>query len=189
MKSVAVDLNTWEINLIRYGFAGFVLMLVSFGFKMKDSIFLENKKKKSTYSSPAIFHISSSTSSSLSSSLSSKWNVPFGYHTGKQMISTLLLSSSSSENTWYRMPTMSVQSWITVSLGVFFVTFLCPALQSYALFEVTLALAITLNSTTPLYMLPLMWCVKREKPTHRGILGAFMSCIGVAILCIWGVDG
>lgn len=138
-KRYAVNLNTWEIGFVRYGFAGFVLALVSVGLRVRDNMLKHS-------------------------------------------------SSITKNRDWYRLPTMEIQPWITVSLGVVFVTFLCPALTNYALFEIALALAVTLNSTTPLYMLPLMWLVKKEKPTRQGSVGALLACVGVVILCIWGID-
>jgi len=80
-------------------------------------------------------------------------------------------------------------SWITLSIGVFFVTFLCPALTNYALFEIPLALAISLTVTTPLYTMPLGFIMKGKIPSRKSCNGALFSVSGVVVLCIWGIDG
>ena len=89
---------------------------------------------------------------------------------------------------WYRLPSLSVYSWIVVSIGVLFVTFLCPALTNYALFEIPLSLTVTLVSLTPLYIVPLSWIRKGEIPTKQGCIGVCLSVVGVIILCVWGLD-
>jgi len=89
---------------------------------------------------------------------------------------------------WYKLPGMSVVRWITVSLGVLFVTFLYPALVNYALFEIPLALVISLTATTPLYTMPLGFIMKGDIPTKKSCMGAILSVSGVVILCLWGVD-
>ena len=81
---------------------------------------------------------------------------------------------------------MSYQDWSKVSLGVVFVTFLCPALSNYALFQIALALALTLGSITPVYALILEWAILRNKrPTLRAIIGASLAVAGVAVLSIF----
>lgn len=89
---------------------------------------------------------------------------------------------------WYRLPKMKATSWIVVSLGVCFVTFFAPALANYSLFEIPLALSVSLCSVTPLYTLPLGILMKGERPSKRGYQGAALSVLGVMILCIWGLD-
>jgi len=89
---------------------------------------------------------------------------------------------------WYRLPRMAAVPWIIVSIGVCFVTFFAPALANFSLFEIPLALSVSLCSVTPLYTLPLGILMKGEKPSRRGYLGAGLSVLGVMILCIWGLD-
>merc|ERR1712071_124502 len=73
---------------------------------------------------------------------------------------------------WYLLPQMTKMKWLKISLGVAFVTFICPALSNYALFQIAIALAITLGSMTPLYALILEWIWKAKRPTMKGIVGA-----------------
>lgn len=133
--------NTWEINLIRFGFSGVVTLLVSLLMRVHEHFWTENVDEKSTSDAVA----------------------------------------------WYKMPRLSKLAWGKISTGVLFVTFLCPALSNYALFQLTLALALTLTSITPLYALPLVWVFKQERPTTRGYIGAIIAVVGIIILSVFGV--
>jgi len=144
-KQYGIQMTTWEINLIRLGFAGLVMLVISIVMHINERL--------------GIF------SSGSTSAYMSKESVP-----------------------WYALPKMAWGPWLVVSMGVLFVTFLCPALSNFALFEISLALAVTLCSITPLYTLPLMWLLKNEKPTAKGCLGAFLAVLGVIVLCIWGME-
>jgi len=88
---------------------------------------------------------------------------------------------------WYELPSMSRKSWIKMAVGVLFVTFICPALSNYALFQLSLALTLTLVSITPLYALILEWPFHgaEKKPTLISIIGALLAIGGVVILSIW----
>ena len=100
------------------------------------------------------------------------------------------LSSNISETIphtpWYILPTMPHRSWAIICLGVMLVTFICPLLSNYALFQIALALAITLGSITPLYALFLEWPLKNIRPTIRALIGTVLAVGGVCILAIWG---
>eukprot|EP00980_Cylindrotheca_fusiformis_P020995 scaffold7987_cov200-Cylindrotheca_fusiformis.AAC.24 len=93
----------------------------------------------------------------------------------------------SSEDKWYRLPRKPTKTWVQVSLGVLFVTFFCPALSNYALFQIPLALALTLTSITPLYALVLEWAFygTKKRPTLPATVGATIAVGGVAILGIF----
>jgi drug/metabolite transporter (DMT)-like permease len=141
-------MTTWQINMIRFGFAGICM-------------------------------------ATLSSTLSCH-----------QKLSTLLtkrnpgeMSSSSRTNTitWYALPNLTRNSWIHISIGVAFVTFLHPALVYYAMFQIPLALVLTLDSIGPLYSLPFAWMLQKEIPTCKAYLGVFLSIGGIVILSFKGV--
>ena len=107
------------------------------------------------------------------------------------------LSSSSSSNSskaspaarpWYKLPSMSLPSYLHVSFGVFLVTFACSALRNYALFEIPLAAALTLGAVGPIYALPVVWLVKGEEVTGRAAGFTVLAVCGVAILCLFGTS-
>lgn len=83
---------------------------------------------------------------------------------------------------WWALPSMAVSGWWKVALGVFFVTFMCPALSNYALFKLDLGLTLTLLSLGPIYALPLGRVMKGEAVTWRGVLGACLAVGGVVAL-------
>ena len=96
-------------------------------------------------------------------------------------------ATSSSPPPWYRLPILDRGSWTKVCIGVLFVTFCCPALSNYAVFQITLGLAMALGSVTPLYALFLEWPVHGEekRPTLKSIGGACLSIAGVVVLSIF----
>lgn len=84
--------------------------------------------------------------------------------------------------TWYLLPKATNHSWWCVSVGVMFVSFCQPALTNYALFQISLALLMTLESIGPLYSLPLAFVVEKEAPTSQATAGAVLAVAGIAIL-------
>lgn len=152
-KKHAVGMTTWEINLLRMGFAATILIFLTSFMRFRE---WKRKKKGSKE------RLRNETKS---------FEAPNPY-----------------EVEWYKLPKMSIFPWIIVSIGVLFVTFLCPALTNYALMDIPMALAVTLTSVTPLYMIPLSWMMKGEKLTAGGYFGALIAVSGVIILCIWGTD-
>lgn len=111
-------------------------------------------------------------------------------HLHKRIIRKRQPSNSSTVVSWYQFPQMDRQSWMKISLGVLFVTFLCPALSNYALFQISLGLALSLGSITPLYALFLEWPIygKEKRPTARSIGGASLAIAGVVILSIYNSE-
>lgn len=71
--------------------------------------------------------------------------------------------------------------------GVAFVTFLHPALVNYAMFQIPLALLLTLDSIGPLYSLPLGWIIQNERPTFSACVGAALAVGGIVILAFKGM--
>lgn len=97
---------------------------------------------------------------------------------------TITSSVTNESRVWYLLPSMNVISWLKICIGVVLVTFLCPALSNYALFQISLAFALTLGSISPLYGLILEWPLKGIKPSFRCIIGACAAIGGVVILSI-----
>ncbi len=171
-KKHGVGLSTWEINLCRLGFAGLTLTAITFFMRYRE----HKRKKKEKLEQQKLDYVSQSSYFERDSNSKEQ-----RYQGSKD--STIIKIRP-----WYRLPKMSVVSWTVVSVGVFFVTFLSPALANYSLFQIPLALSISLTSITPLFTIPLGILMKGERPNLRGCTGAVLSTIGVVILCIWGVD-
>jgi drug/metabolite transporter (DMT)-like permease len=144
-KKYGAGMSTWQINMIRFGFAGISMAVLSFGLTMSNKFFVAT--------------------------------------TTAQMSATI----GPTVLPWYSLPSMIPSSWINVSSGVFCVTFLHPALVNYAMFQVPLALLLTLDSIGPLYSLPLSWVLQKEQPTCKACLGALMAVGGIIVLCFRGM--
>lgn len=164
-KQYGVNMTTWEINFIRYGFAGFILLLVSFFLRARDLFCTVSN------------HRAIAAKRRVDTNINLRESSPTKSY-GK-------VGSIKPEPSWYRLPNLSWHSWSVMLVGVLFVSFLCPALQGYALFRLAFSLAMTLNSLTPLYAIPLMWLFKNQKPSKRGCWGAVIAVTGVMVLCIY----
>jgi drug/metabolite transporter (DMT)-like permease len=57
-------------------------------------------------------------------------------------------------------------------------------LSMVAVAYIAAGIAQTLMSLMPVLIIPVVWVVYREKTNWRGILGAVVAIIGVAILCL-----
>lgn len=56
------------------------------------------------------------------------------------------------------------------------------ALTNYAMFQIPLALLLTLESIGPLYSLPLALIIQKECPSFRASFGAILAVSGIALL-------
>ena len=134
-------MSTWEISLIRFGFAGFIMLLLSIAMSLRSRF------------------------------------IPLTSETTK----------NDQETAWYMLPNhMTRSAWLYTVLGVALVTFLTPALTNFALFQVALALALTLGSVGPIYALPLSWLLQNDRPTIRASVGATLAVAGVTVLSFFG---
>ncbi len=87
-----------------------------------------------------------------------------------------------------------IGGWIApLKEGAFFLHFLIAVvvvtfggfwLSIHAMKHLDLALANTLNSTEPIFVLPLAYFVLREKIKPRSAIGALIAVAGVAIICL-----
>mmetsp|Transcript_54731 Transcript_54731/g.63973 ORF Transcript_54731/g.63973 Transcript_54731/m.63973 type:complete len:1190 (-) Transcript_54731:12-3581(-) len=198
-KQYGLGMSTWEINLIRIGFAAVVLTFISFFMRLKNWYWYIRKEGAGTSSvtvngsnnygncegrQSRILNVLSHTQQTLERQHQN--GHAFFKPDNLDEITTTTRTGNKSE--WYCLPQMPLRQWIIVSIGVVFVTFLCPALTNYALFEICISLAVTLNSLTPLFTIPLSWGMKGEKPDFYSVLGASVSMAGVIVLGIWGSD-
>lgn len=136
-KKFGVGMTTFEINFIRFGFAGFIMALVS------------------------------------------------GILSIPQIGTTRV--SGHVEESWFQLPKAPRSMWLRITIGVMFVSFLQPALTNYAMFQISLALLLTLESIGPLYSLPLSYVLQGDKPTIRASIGALLAVIGIMILSFRGM--
>lgn len=83
---------------------------------------------------------------------------------------------------WAALPKQSARAWVSMTMGVFLVTYLSPALGSYALFALPLAVWTALGSLGPVYSVPIKWIREGERTSVGGMLGAVMASGGSAFL-------
>ena len=183
-KFYAKALTSWDINLVRFGSAALIL---GAGVAATRTIRYAGRAIVSAQrSSSAGRQASSAGGGSGDGSGSDRDDATAATGNKKNSSSSRHRSSSSSsknkKGSTIEFPTISLKAWAIVSLGVVLVTFLCPAMSQYALFELEMATAITLNSLTPIYALPIVFVFKKERPTWRGVLGALVAVAGVPML-------
>ena len=78
-----------------------------------------------------------------------------------------------------RMPAgMPRAFWRRIAFGVLVVTFACPSLSNYALFNLPFAAYCALTSLGPMWAVPILWAIKGQRPTWRGSLGATAAAAG-----------
>ena len=78
---------------------------------------------------------------------------------------------------------MTEADWASVAGGTIFVTVLGPLLNTWVMFKLPLGIAVTLNSTTPLWSLPVAW-FHGETLSLGAMAGAAMATCGVALLIV-----
>lgn len=161
-------MTTWEICLIRFGFAGISMLLVSTMLTTFIPIWknLQSRKTKATTMADTTSPIVESMESDTESEEKENDDV----------------------SPWYRMPNdITKSSLIRVSIGVMFVSFFQPALTNYAIFQIPLAMLLTLESVGPLYTIPLSFVMQNEYPTMNAFVGAILAIGGIAILTFKGM--
>jgi len=79
-------------------------------------------------------------------------------------------------------PLREVSSRTTALVAIFLGTFLGIWLMSYGVIHAEVGIAATLNSTSPLFVLPLVVWMEGEKLSYRSVVGALVAVAGVAVL-------
>ena len=72
--------------------------------------------------------------------------------------------------------------WLIVAAGVLLVTFLSPALGNHALFGLPLGIWSALSSLGPVWSIPVLLLIKRERTSPRGLAGAALAVAGAITL-------
>jgi drug/metabolite transporter (DMT)-like permease len=156
IKQYGEGMTVWDINLVRFGFSGFVMLVVSVVLNLRDWWTVQQQSRKEE----------SSTGTTLA----------------------IINDEKVLKMPWYALPIgrMSRSSWAHVSVGVLLVTFFAPSLTNYALFQIALALALTLGSVGPIYALPVTYLLQKEVPTWRAVAGAALAVAGIVVLAFRG---
>jgi drug/metabolite transporter (DMT)-like permease len=182
-KKYGVGMTIWEINLIRFGFAAICMVAFSGTLWIVYS-FTDTRSPTSPSTPPEMDDV---VKSEQLTSTHSNDSIIVDKETASFCCLQIPERSSNISTPWYLLPSrLTAKDWLLVSLGVVFVTFLCPALSTYGLFLIPLGLALTLGSTGPLYALPLTFWMQKKKPTVAGVAGAALAFLGIVLLSISG---
>eukprot|EP01031_Cornospumella_fuschlensis_P024846 gene24846-30022_t len=177
-KMYGTRMSTWEINLLRFGFAavvmGFCCIFVNAYVFYSASRSVESEYKVVEMTLSPIFAANDieKPSNLTSSSTQMSENSPSS-------------ASVDTATAWYVFPQsgdMTAAQWGSVCLGIMFVTFLCPALSNYSLFQIPLGLCLTLTSLGPLYSVPLVWLMTGERTGYLGMAGVVFAVLGLVLM-------
>ena len=177
-KEYGSKFSSWEINLVRFGFAGVVMMSFSVLLQVRDLI--QQYRRDNSY-----------RKGNKTTTADTPTVVRDEEYQGRDSDTASAILTNTEDDLWYKLPfaSMTRSGWFHVCLGVLFVTFVTPALSNYALFEIALALALTLGSVGPLYALPLTYIMQKDqnkRPTPRACLGAALAVGGIVVLAFLG---
>lgn len=164
-KQHGAGMTTWAINLVRFGFAGVVLICISTGMRMHRCLSSRRNKESEREAGNDNTEINNIDSEA-----------------------DVTADKTPPPPRWFELPSLSRIGWLQITTGVGLVTFLCPALSNFALFQIALGLAVSLGSIGPLYGLLLDWPFKGKPPTIHGCIGVTFTIAGVVMLCIWGYE-
>jgi drug/metabolite transporter (DMT)-like permease len=170
IKQYGEGMTVWEINLLRFGFAGLIMLVLSIVVHVRARIIILRQQ-------PGI--IEPADQAMVGSRDNDDDDDDVTEKEGKK---------DQQRTAWYALPMkeMTRSSWAHVSGGVLLVTFLTPTLSNYALFEIAIALALTLGSVGPLYALPLAYFLQKQVPTVRAYAGAVLAVAGIVVLAFRG---
>ena len=210
-KQFGTTMNTWEINYLRFGFAAVFMALLSVVMYTVDTV--QNNSHREKDSSIEMSESRHALSNSFedasmrggeddleTADVKKDSNRPEDVHNTMHIrvaneddaVRTATNTSSEgdkvkSQHKWYVFPQfadMTPHQWASVTVGVMFVTFLCPAMSNYALFQLPLGLCLTLTSLGPVYSLPILCVLWGEKSGVQGIVGSILAVGGIAIMCL-----
>lgn len=201
-KQYGKGMSTWNISLIRFGFASAFCIALSSILHLGDALRGFGSKEVMENVEISKDQATDGNKSSLRGSVVEL----FRYRLGKDVTARnqnneerqnkpidkeqegdeVKYRPTDNGRPWYSLPNMPRKAYAIISLGVVFTTFATPALSNYALFQIALALSLTLGSMGPVYMLPLSWLIQGDRPTLRACLGAVLAVAGVAVLSFFG---
>jgi drug/metabolite transporter (DMT)-like permease len=172
-------MSTWEINLIRFGFAQFCLSLI---FICVYVYFNRNIERSSGHFShlknEETFELDFSNNY-LDNNNNNDYNISpetsnpkTGYHVNSNLIYSQIMVY----------PDMKPRDWLQVTIGILFLTFATPALSNYSLLNIDMGSCLTLTSLGPIFSLPLVYIMKNEHISLRAFIGAFVSVLGIAVM-------
>ena len=162
-KEHGVGLNTWEINVVRFGFAALALALGAV-FRAYAQPRIHAAMRRRRENEPEFDDVEDG-----------RRRRARGWHGVKPGGSNA-----------FRLPDLTRSQWGQVLMGIMFTTFLAPGLGNFALFKVpSLAVFSTLMCIGPIYALPLGYLIKGEEVSARAVGGSVLAVVGVIPMFFW----
>ena len=161
-KMFGVTMSPFEINLIRFGFAAICLVVMLYIVYIFEIVSLQQSR-----GSFGRVRSEDLTDESADCEEKNHGDITFFFIPKRDII---------------KFPVMTTFQWHKVALGVLFVTFTCPSLSNYALFQIDLGTCLTLTSLGPLFSIPLVYLMKGEIVSWRAIIGAILSVTGIMMM-------
>ena len=164
-------LTTADVNLLRFGFAGVVLTAAVAGRDHSPRCLFSHFLPSNLAVAPVLGGSDSSRSSSGNS----------GNGGGDE------IGDESGDGQKLQKPAsaMTQRDYCAVSAGVVFVTVLNPLIMTWVMFNLPLAVAMTLNSLTPIWSLPVAFFIFGEHISGLACAGAALACAGVVLLVVF----
>jgi drug/metabolite transporter (DMT)-like permease len=184
-KQWASSLSPFEISTMRFGSAGASLAIIYFGAR----VYFRRRKVDTSDAAPVDASetiCSTGHSKDTAADKDATVNDDVVKKTGNA--AEVALTASSGDNDAFftpalaSFPRMQRKQWILVAIGSVITTFLGPILMNAALFELDVGTYMTFMALAPVYALPVVYVVKRERASLRAIVGALIAVGGVAIL-------
>ena len=162
-KAHGVGLNTWEINVVRFGFAALALALGAM-FRAYAQPRIHATMRRRRVDEPDFDDVEDAGRRRAR-----------GWH-----------GVTPGGSNAFRLPGLTRSQWGQVLMGIMFTTFLAPGLGNFALFKVpSLAVFSTLMCVGPIYALPLGYVIKGEEVSARAVGGSVLAVVGVIPMFFW----
>ena len=178
VKEWGAGMSSWEINWIRFGSAGLLMLLVSLGLQLRDYMiwrrrWFRNNANDGKENQDPTEYLDDIEQDIVAENV--KKDTVGSTTNGNPM--------STPSSSWYAFPKQQSKSaWLWVTFGVFSLTFASETLFNYALFQLPMAFALSIASIGPLYAMPIAYLIKKEKPTNKACAGAVFAVSGIVLL-------
>jgi drug/metabolite transporter (DMT)-like permease len=164
------DLSTADVNLLRFGSAGVALAL---------GVLLRDLAAPATAAAPPL-----ADDDDAPADCAPAEEAPGGG--AATSAGAPRAEASPADASWFGRMTpagMARNDWTAVASGVVFVTVLNPLIMTWVMFELPLAMAVTLGSLSPVWALPIAKA-HGEAVSQAACAGAALACAGVVMLAV-----
>ena len=185
-------LNTFEVNLVRFGSASLCLLLIAGIAQLHDKYIANGGSSRIEMVGEGFVELKT-VDSDLEGGVELDYRDmqaigPGNEDQGEEISENAQLSTSEngpSRSKWFEVPKpseMNLKDWVLVACGVLFVTYISNSLSNFALLEIDVSVCLTLTSIGPIFSLPVGYFTKKDPVTVRSVVGSVLSVIGIFVL-------